>query len=67
MTNWDIYELDIGEAIEFIKAYEERTRRITNTLGWRPTCECKWMKLKQDVPQPIIDKVKHLAYNYKHG
>ena len=23
MTNWDIYELDIGEAIEFIKAYEE--------------------------------------------
>lgn len=33
------------------------------TIGWKPTCKCKWYKIKSDVPQPVIDKLKALGYN----
>lgn len=35
----------------------ERTA-ATATTGWEPTCECKWFRLKPDVQQPALDKIR---------
>ncbi len=39
----------------------------TTTLGWRPTCGCKLLRPKPDVPQPVLDMVRSLRYKREHA
>ncbi len=41
----------VGDEIDRVMGYAERTRKITNTLGWQPTCECN----AAVVPCTILD------------
>jgi len=33
----------------------------SRTLGWRPSCECKWYRPKSNIPKPALDKARSLA------
>jgi len=41
-------------------ANENGEKYSRTTLRWQPQCECKWFRLKRDVPEPVLDKIRSL-------